>query len=146
MALADTAIERRQIVIKGGSFELSGLSLDAFTTLIRTHLPDLEAVYELVENTTNGLSDLTEADLQTLVIAVAEQAPGFVANLIALSAGETSDKAIKVARSLPFPLQVKCLMEVVDLTFDEVGGIKKSIESVMRLLKSTKKSATAIPA
>lgn len=139
MGLADYQPETRVIQLgKGGSFVVKGLSLTEFTTLIRHHLPDLEAIFDLGVQVTGGKADLTEDDLSRLAIAFAEQAPGFVSNLIALASGETGEKAVKAAGSLPFPLQVKTLVDIAELTFDEVGGIKKALESVAGLLKSNR--------
>lgn len=138
MGLADYQPETRVIVVKGGSFTVKGLSLTEVTTLIRYHLPDVEAIFDLGSEVMGGKADITEDDLRRLAIAFAEQAPGFMANLIALASGDTSEKAINGAQSLPFPIQVKALVDIAELTFDEVGGIKKAMESVAGLLKSNK--------
>lgn len=138
MGLADYQPETRVIPFKGGSFTVKGLSLNEFTTLIRYHLPDVEAIFDLGSQVMAGKTDLTENDLRTLAIAFAEQAPGFVSNLIALATGDTSEAAIKAAGTLTFPTQVKALVDIAELTFDEVGGIKKAMESVAGLLKNSK--------
>lgn len=140
MGLADYQPETRVISLKGGSFSVRGLSLEAFTTLVRQHLPDLEAMWNLGSEVLSGRTELTQDDLTMLAITFAEQAPGFTANVIALASGDTSEKAIEGARSLPFPVQVQTLVSISELTFDEVGGIKKALESVAATLAKTKGS------
>lgn len=138
MGLADYQPETRVIQLKGGSFAVKGLSLTDFTTLVRHHLPDLEAIVDMAAKTMDGKVDLTEDDIGRLAVVFAEQAPGFVANLISLASGETDEKAVENAYKLPFPVQVKALVDIAELTFDEVGGVKKAWESVAGLLKSKK--------
>ncbi len=135
MGLADYQPETRAITLKGGSFSVKGLSLVDFAALVNKHLPDLEAIYELGSQVMAGRTELTEDDLTKLAIAFTEQAPGFAANLIACASGDTSEKAVAGASALPFPVTVKTLVDIAELTFDEVGGIKKAWESVAGLLK-----------
>lgn len=135
MSLADYQPERRVIPIGKTSFTVTGLSLGHITSLVRTHLDDLDALYEIGSSVIGGKADVSEQDLTKIAVAVAEQAPGFVANLIALAAGEYNGPAINNAHSLPFPTQVKTLIEIAELTFAEVGGVKKGLELVAELLK-----------
>ena len=135
MSLADYQPETRVIPFKGGSFEVRGITLNDFTSLVRTHMPDLEAIFDLGSNVIGGKVELDDDDLTKLVLALVEQAPGLVANLICLAAGETSEKAVANAAVLPFPTQVKALFEIADVTFSEVGGVKNAVESVAGLIK-----------
>lgn len=135
MSLADYKPETRVIPFKGGSFEVRGITLNDFTALVRTHMPDLEAIFDLGSNVVGGKTELDDDDLTKLILAFTEQAPGLVANLIAMSAGETDEKSVANAMILPFPVQVKTLFEIADLTFSEVGGVKNAVESVAGLIK-----------
>lgn len=143
MGLADYQPETRVIPLKNSSFEVRGLSLEDFTTLVRHHLPDLEALYDLGSSVLGGKVDPTNEDLTKLAIVLSEQAPGFVSNLIALAAGDHSEKAVAAARTIAFPLQVKTLVDIAELTFDEVGGIKKAMEFVVGLRKNGKAPTTS---
>lgn len=134
MALADYLKQTRSFELKGGSFQVEGLSFDTFAKLIREHLSDIESIINLVESATNGMADLNEANLEKILIAAAEEAPALVANIIALASGETDPRAVDAARSLPFPVQINVLLAVVELTFSEVGGIKKAWETITSLL------------
>lgn len=115
----------------GNSFDVRGLSLLDVATLINTHMPDMDAVFDLV----SGVEVKNVEELQPLIMAVVSQAPGLAANVIALAAGEgdASD-----AELLPAPVQVKALIEIGNLTFAEVGGVGKAWEMVADLLKTLK--------
>lgn len=129
MALADFQPARHEIKLKGGSFHVEGLSLEAISRLIQQHLDDLEALFTLFEKS-NQLS--ADADMRGIATALVQTAPGLVANIIALGAGEP-DMAPKAAK-LPAPVQIDVLMTIGDLTFSETGGIKKSLETIAALL------------
>lgn len=131
MALADYKPERFEFALKGGSFHVEGLSLESFAILIRTHLPDLDAIFDLFQQG----EGLDREGVTTLVTAVVSQMPGLAANLIALASGE-QDATANAAR-LPGPVQVEVLNKIVELTFSEVGGVKKSLEAIASLLTMT---------
>ena len=135
MALADYVPESRPVVVNGKPlFVVEGLSLDTLAVLVKTHLPDFEAIFDIVSNGQN--SDENWMDhLQRISQAVVMQAPGLAANIIAVSSTEElTEDLIRIARRLPFPIQVNALMEIGQLTFEEVGGVKKAMESMTTLL------------
>lgn len=152
MALADYQPESRVINFKSGSFQVFGLGLNEVTTLVRTHLPDLEALWELGDAVLAGKADFGESELAQIASAFADQAPGFVANVIALASRETDEHgnvleaAITAASKLSIGLQVHALMAIGEVTFAEVGGIKKAWESVAGLLtaKGNKTAMTKV--
>lgn len=100
-------------------------------TLVHTHMPDLDAVFDLF----SGIEVQSAEQLQPLLTVIVSQAPGLAANVIALAAGEGDATD---AAKLPAPLQVKVLMEIGTLTFAEVGGVGKAWETVAGLLKTMK--------
>ncbi len=134
MALAEYKKQTRAFELKGGSFQVEGLSFDTFAKLIREHLSDIESIINLIESATTGTADLSELNLERIVIAAAEEAPTLVANIIALASGETDPRTVDNARNLPFPVQVDVLLAVVELTFSDVGGIKKAWETITSLM------------
>lgn len=132
MSLASYTPETRAVPLGSDkSFVVSGLSLAHVEILIRTHLADIEALFDLF---TQGGGNFEPEDLKRLSISLATNAPGFVANLIALAANETD--ATENAARLPFPIQLQALSEIMELTFTEVGGVKKFMEAVASLLGS----------
>ena len=135
MALLDYVPESRPVVVNGKPlFVVEGLSLDTLAVLVKTYLPDFDAIFDIVTNGQN--SDESWMDhLQRISQAVVMQAPGLAANIIAVSSKEElSEELVRIARRLPFPIQVNALMEIGQLTFDEVGGVKKAMESMTALL------------
>lgn len=129
MPLAGYQPEQRVIPINASnSFTVRGLGLNDIAVLVREHFPDLHTLFDLF----NTVGDLEPERLRPLIISVVSQAPGFAANVIALAAGEgdASD-----AERLPIPVQIQALMDIGQLTFTDVGGIKKAMEVVAALLK-----------
>jgi hypothetical protein len=130
MSLAGYTPETRTVPLGGDrSFAVQGLSLNHVSVLVREHFPDLDAIVELFQN----FDKLTPDQFQPLALSLISQAPGFVANVIALAAGEgdASD-----AEKLPAPVQLLALQAIGELTFTEVGGVGKAWEIVATLLKS----------
>jgi len=135
MALSDYKPESRQVSVKGKPlFVVEGLSLDTLAVLVKTHMPDFDAIFEIVmagEKANEPFADHLQRVSQSIVM----QAPGLAANIIAIaSTEELTEDLVRSARSLPFPVQVDALMNIGELTFEEVGGIKKAMESLMALL------------
>lgn len=135
MALSDFIPERRPVLVNGKPlFSVEGLSLDTLAVLVKTHLPDLEHVFDIIVKGERADETLAE-QLARVSIGLASQAPGLVANIIAVSSGEpVTDDLIRMARRLPFPVQVDALTSIGSMTFEEVGGVKKAAESLMTLL------------
>lgn len=135
MALTDFVPERRPVSLDGKAlFSVEGLSLDTLAVLVKTHLPDLEYVFDIVmKNEREG--ETLGQHLGRISMSLAGQAPGLVANIIAVASGEELTPAlIANARRLPFPVQVEALTNIGAMTFDEAGGVKKAVESLMILL------------
>lgn len=140
MSLSNYKPESLEINLKGGSFKIEGLSLEGVAVLVREHLPDLEALFNVFQEA-NKLGD---NDMQAIVQSVVSQAPGFAANLIALASGEP--ESAPQAAKLPFPVQVDVILKIGDLTFSEVGGIKNSLGLIVALLQKNKATLTKVMA
>ncbi len=131
MPLAGYQPETRKVSLGGdNSFDVKGLSLNEIAVLIREHFPDLDAIVDLFQ----GVNLRDDAQLQPLLLSVVSQAPGFAANVIALAAGEGSASD---AEKLPGPVQVKALLDIGELTFNDVGGVGKAWEMIAGLLSKT---------
>lgn len=130
MSLASYQPPSRKVPLGDTTLRLEGLSLEHFAILVREHLPDLDALAELFA----GGSVQSTQDFQKVALAIVTQAPGFAANVIALSAGEP-DQAENAMR-IPAPTQIDMLVTIGDLTFTEVGGVKKAVETVAALLQA----------
>jgi hypothetical protein len=131
MSLADYKPARSTVSFKGGEFSVRGLALEDITVLMRNHMSDID---NLVDVFSRNMTD-TEASTVAIqhAIALVKEAPGLVANLIALASDEPD--SVDSARTLAMPLQIRAVQEIAKLTFEEAGGPKKFFESLMVLLR-----------
>lgn len=138
MALSDYQAPSHEFKLKGGSFRVEGLALEQVSVLIQHHLPDIEALFELLLNA----EAIETGDIRTIAASLVAQAPGFAANVIAIASGEPT--AAPQAAKLPAPVQIDVLAKIGDLTFSEVGGVKKAMEMVAPLLMNNKTMFTKV--
>jgi hypothetical protein len=136
MGLNNYQPERHEFALKGGSFSVRGLSLEDVSRLVNHHLPDIEALIDLIVGD-RDLASLDQLQLQPLVVSLVGQAPGFVANLIALAADEPD--GAKSAARLPAPVQIDVVMKIGEMTFSDVGGVGKGMERIAPLLQKISK-------
>lgn len=130
MGLADYQPSRETITFKGGSFKVKGLSLDDVGVLMKHHLSDLDALFALYAKDVNP--DMAAAVTAQYAVSLIREAPGLVANVIALGAEEPDNVAF--ARRLPMPVQVEAIKRIALLTFEEAGGAKKFFASLTELV------------
>lgn len=140
MALSDFTPEQTTIPIGNTSITVRGLSLVDISSLMRTHLSDLEAVIELYEKSaqTEGLSSIA---LGKFAIALVKDAPGLVAHMIALAADEPA--MTETASRIKILDQIKLLKAIGALTFEEVGGVKKLMGEFTEMLQRMRPEPTA---
>ena len=114
------------------ALELRGLNLLDVTEVFKTHLPDLSNLATLLD--TNGGLNMTEKGMLQASSALVTQAPGLVANLICRSAGDPS--WVDSAAKLPMMVQIEAITTIARLTFDEVGGVKKTVAALKDMIKA----------
>lgn len=138
MPLVEYTPPRRAITANEGQVlgEVQGLSLEHVAVLVREHLPDLEAVADLFQQG-GGVEAFSVQDWKKLALPFITQAPGLVANVIAVAANEP--KAAPTVQSWPMSMQLRALVDIFDLSFAEIGEVKKAVELVVALLKAKKK-------
>lgn len=139
MGLASYKPAHHEVTIEGGSFTVKGLSLEAISYLVQYHMPDLEAIFEMFQSVGN----LDDENMRPFVTALVQNAPGLVANVIAVAADEPDNA--KEAAMLPAPVQIDTLLKIGDLTFKDIG-LKKSLETVAALLSKAKPEITKLKA
>lgn len=128
MSLAEYNPPSRDVPLGTTSIKLVGLSFQAISILVQEHAPDLDTVWALIKK-----SDvLQEGDVKRLALSLAVDAPGLCANIIALAANEPQNA--EQAAKIPAPTQIALLVDIMDMTFTEVGGVKKFKEMVANLL------------
>lgn len=130
MALSDFKPETRTVSGRGYSFDVRGLGMNDIASMMRTHMDDLENVFKLYEQ--HSGDEITTVALGRFALALVKDAPGLTAHAIALASDEP--QAVENAARLPFMAQVSALKEIGQLTFVEIGGVKKLIENLDGLL------------
>lgn len=132
MSLSQFVAPREEVKIpKNEPFFVEGLSLSSLAVLVRTHLSDLDAIFDLFQSG----ADIKTEDISGFLGNLIMQAPGLVANIIAVAANEP-DAAPQVQK-LPFTVQLDAIMKIGELTFTEPGSVKKCMEQIALLLQQT---------
>lgn len=121
MSLAAFKPETRQVKGKNYDLTVRGLSMTDVASLLRTHLEDLDHVFELYEQ--QGADSMGTVALSRFALALIKDSPGLVAHAIALACDEPDQ--VENAARLPFPAQIAALKDIGTLTFEGIGGIKK---------------------
>jgi len=135
MSLSDYVIPHRVVPLPGGttSVKVLGLGLESFVLLVRHHAPALQGIYtQAVE----GKLDIQE--INAIAMTLIDSAPELAARIIACSIGEPDQW--EKARKLPGPVQIEILEAAGTLTFDVEGGIKKVMETVIRIMESAQEA------
>lgn len=82
----------------------------------------------------NGGASMTEQGLLTTATSLASEAPGLVSNLIARSADDPD--WVDSAAKLPLMKQIEAVTIIARLTFDEVGGVKKTVAALKEMVQA----------
>ena len=134
MSLAAFVPPKSVVSSRGGDVEVRGLTLDDIAVLMRNHLDDVNALVELFERNAGApTTDNLVSQIVTNAVSLIREAPGLVAMMIAMAADEPD--SVDNARAMSMSLQVKVIKAIAELTFEEAGGPKNFIESLMMLLK-----------
>lgn len=133
MLLADFTPVRVGVEDYKGTLRMTvrGVSLDDVALLIRSHLGDLQQLYDMLQDGTLDVFALLIADGFILKLLVSF--PELAARLIAVAADEP--EATAQARKLPLPLQIKAIQTIMRLTFEDVGGPKVFAALVRELIR-----------
>lgn len=120
------------VQFKGGSFDVKGLSLEDVSVLVQTNMANMEHLWALLDN---GIGDGSGINVERIAAEVVAHAPNFARTMIALAATDDADFEAKLtgASRLTVAIQVEAVKMIGTLTFEEVGGVKKFIESLMFL-------------
>lgn len=140
MSLSDFQIHTETVSFRGGSLELRGLSLNDFSTLMRGHLADLNKLFDLYDNPETRETAIGQS--AKFAITIVQETPAMVAQLIVL-ASDSSQDTLHIAERLPLPTQVECVRHVINLTFEEAGGAKKFLDSLMAMVSSLRPKSVA---
>jgi hypothetical protein len=120
MALADYVVQKRKVTDFNGNViaKVRGLNFEDISRLVRNHLTELTMVFQSAA--TDGKLLPEELDLNALLLKLVLQAPDTAGLMLALGCDEPD--AVDKAKLLPAPLQLRILGEIINLTFEDVGG------------------------
>jgi hypothetical protein len=139
MGLKDLKLPETKIEIPGGgSLAVRGLSLSDIIVLVQSYEPAMRELYEKFSKQEAG----AELDWAVLGREAMSAAPSLAATVIALGAGEPD--AVDVALTLPAPVQIECLEAIGVHTIETSGGLKKVVETVIRVANATTNAVTSL--
>lgn len=140
MGLKNFKLPTADIALPGGegkSFSVRGLSLDDIAYLIRNHKAKLGELFDEFQTLEGGDGVNLDApeSLVRMMLPLMEAVPRLMADIIACASGDAGNW--KIATQLPFPLQVEAIEKTLLMTFSAEGGLKKVLETVIRLAQGT---------
>lgn len=139
MSIHDYQPPTAVVEFKGGSLQVRGLALDDVAVLVRSHLIDLDKLIDIYQNKVSDAAAI--ASFAQYAIALAKECPGLVANIVALACDD-GDNVDMYRQKLSMPIMVRCIEQVIKLTFEEAGGPKKFAESLMQIFRGMRAPGT----
>lgn len=131
MSLKDFVITHEEVTFRGGTISLRGLALNDVTLLVRDYLVELGNLFDMYEN--DEQRETAIAQSAQFAIKVVMEAPQLAAQVIVLASdGDQSD--LPKASKMPLPNQVECIRKIMEITFEEAGGAKKFLGSLMEMV------------
>lgn len=116
-------------------FEVRGISMTDLMAVVAVHGPQLSIMFsKLTEERNEELSFAIDNDAtRKMLYSMSTEFPEVVAAAIALASDAYDEEGVRIARQLPFPVQVQAVEEIFKLTFRSEGEVKKLIESLTRM-------------
>lgn len=140
MSLKDFKIAREVVTFLGGSLELRGLSLNDVSTLMRGYVGEINNLFKLYED--DATRDLAMTQSVKFATTIVTEAPHLVAQMIVLCNDDDQD-CLPIAQRLPIHVQVEAVRKIIEITFEEAGGAKKFLDSLVGMVKTMGPSGTA---
>lgn len=141
MALGDYTPERSEIRHRETVLAtVRGLNLDDLSLLVRAHAEDMQALLAMARKESGGV--LSNLEIDGFLFKLIGELPVFAATVVAIAADEPEGG--EAARRLPLPIQVKALLEIVRLTFEDTGGPKAFVALISDMVR--KELPAGVPA
>ncbi len=136
MGLRDIKIPEATIQTPGGEFAVRGLSLDDISWLVERHESLVNQIFDTLGQADTGADgEVATQDLKQMAGPLLTQMPDVCSALIAAAADEPTQDGVTQAGRLPFACQVDALENVLVLTLEASGGVKKLAETVIRMMQ-----------
>jgi hypothetical protein len=123
-----------------GDIVVRGLSFADISLIVSQHRESLSALFDRVKSG-GGSIDLENST--ALLSSMVTAAPDAAAQIIALAADEED---VSLAMDLVFPVQLEVLEAVAKLTFSSEGGLKKVVETIVRVAQGATSAMQALKA
>jgi len=110
--------------------DVRGLSFVDLSLLINSHRADIEKVWAMYNEfqRKDGGDLVGDALVMRYGFELFNEAPGILANIIALGADE-KDRITQISR-LPATIQIDALVAIFRLTIEDFGGVKKMMATL----------------
>jgi hypothetical protein len=131
MSLQDFKVPTEEVAFRGGVLVLRGLALNDISTLVRDYLAELNVLFAMYGNEETRETALAES--ARFAITIIKETPNIVAQMIVLASDEPQEH-LHIAARLPLPIQTECVRKIIELTFEEAGGAKKFLDSLVGLV------------
>lgn len=139
MTLKDFQIATRSVDFRGGSLSVRGLALNDISHLIRDYLTELNTLFALYSKEESR--ETANAQSVQFAVTIIKETPNMVAQLIVMATDSTQGE-LHIAERLPIPVQTEVLRNVIELTFEEAGGAKKFLDSIVALVTNLRPATT----
>lgn len=129
----DFEVERETITFgskKKTSFEVRGIGVEDLGQLLASRLTEVEAMYAMFA--ASKASIYSRSNLDGFVLTLIQKAPDLVAEVISRAADEPENR--QSYRRIPFAASAAALMAIVKLSFEEAGGLKNLLATLMSLV------------
>jgi hypothetical protein len=120
MPLSAYTPERRKLKFKRVEFQVRGITTEDVTLILSRRLGDVQQAALLFHKARTDV--LTRNSLDAFVTRLCMDFPWLVAEVISVAADEPD--TIEQAKTLPMPIQIAALLDIMTLTFEEAGGLK----------------------
>lgn len=110
--------------------DVRGLSFVDISLLINSHRADMEKLFAMYKEfqRKDGGDLVGDALVMRYGFELLNEAPGILANIIALGADET-DRVEQISR-LPATVQIDSLVAIFKMTIEDFGGVKKMMATL----------------
>lgn len=143
MSLKDFQIHREAVTYRGVSVHVRGIAPKDITHLIRGHLTELNTLFEMYSKEETKQTAIA----QSVAFAgrIVSELPDFAVHLIMAAADEDMDdeETFDHVMKFPIPLQIELVRKIADITFEEAGGAKKFIDSIVDMVNTLRPRTSA---
>lgn len=133
MPLADFTPERKTIMWKDKALvSVRGLTFTDISALARAHIDAANSIYNDITKT-DGAVPLS-VDYGSIALKIITSDPDLAARVIVRASDEEGEESIVSVIRMPLSLQILILLEILTLTFEDVGGPLGLLALVMKSL------------